>query len=117
MYVNSSTTLSILGADGRLDEGRPGLAFEDMGPFEPVPMAKGDVLIYDNFMPHRSGTNATDSWRRALFGIYYAEASTPRDLRAEYYSKEAQGRRKAGSATVGGRANCFHTGRPVYRDA
>ena len=63
MYVNSSTTLSILGADGRLDEGRPGLAFEDMGPFEPVPMAKGDVLIYDNFMPHRSGTNATDSWR------------------------------------------------------
>ena len=91
------------------------IVFEDMGPFEPVPMAKGDVLIYDNFMPHRSGTNATDSWRRALFGIYYGEASTPRDLRAEYYSKEAQGRRKAGSAATGGHANGFHTGRPVLK--
>jgi len=91
------------------------IVFEDMGPFEPVPMAKGDVLIYDNFMPHRSGTNATDSWRRALFGIYYGEASTPRDLREEYYSKEAQGRRKAGSAATGGRANGFHTGRPVLK--
>ena len=70
------------------------IVFEDMGPFEPVPMAKGDVLIYDNFMPHRSGTNATDSWRRALFGIYYGEASTPRDLRAEDYSKEG---RRAGA--------------------
>ena len=93
---------------------RPNGDWEAMGPYTPVPMAKGDVLIYDNYMPHRSGTNSTEDWRRALFGIYYAEASAPgRDLRTEYYEREAEKRRKDGSSSIGGKANQFHTGTPV----
>ena len=89
------------------------IEFEDMGPYTPLEMGRGDVLIYDNFMPHQSGPNTSDAWRRALFGIYYGCESTPRDLRAEYYEREATNRRKSGSAKTGGRANAFHTGTPV----
>ena len=87
--------------------------FQEMGPYQAVEMGKGDVLIYDNFMPHRSGTNTTDVWRRALFGIYYGNESEPRDLRNLYYEKEAVGRRANGTQSTGGRANIFHTGTPV----
>jgi len=85
----------------------------DMGPFHPIELDKGDVLIYDNFMPHRSAKNTSNTWRRALFAIYYGNETTPRDLRKEYYEAEANGRRKDGSAKCGGRANEFHTGDPV----
>ena len=88
--------------------------YEPMGPYEAIEMGRGDVLIYDNFMPHRSGPNRTDDWRRALFGIYYGNESEPRDLRTLYYEREAEGRRKGGSAKVNGKANQFHTGTPVH---
>ncbi len=89
--------------------------FDDMGPYEPIEMEEGDLLIYDNFMPHKSGTNTTSTWRRALFGIYYGNESEPRDLRKLYYEREAEGRRKAGGRKheTGGKANQFHTGKPV----
>ena len=47
------------------------------------------------------------------FAMSYGCESTPRDLRAEYYEREATNRRKSGSAKTGGRANAFHTGTPV----
>ena len=47
------------------------LADEKLGPWVPVLLKRGDVLIYDNYMLHRSGPNATDT-NRALFGVYNA---------------------------------------------
>ena len=35
-------------------------------------LQKGDVLIYDNYMLHRSGKNLTDTNRRALFSVFNA---------------------------------------------
>ena len=90
------------------------LDYELMGPYEPVEMGKGDVLIYDNYMPHRSGKNEAAEWRRALFGVYYEpDAVDGRDLRTEYYQHEAANRRKNGSARDDGRANRYHMGNPV----
>jgi len=89
------------------------VTFQDMGPYEAIEMDRGDVLIYDNFMPHRSGVNTASEWRRALFGIYYGNETEPRDLRKLYYEREAVGRRAKGSSKGGGKANAFHTGTPV----
>ena len=61
-----------------------------------------------------SGKNTTADWRRALFGIYYAEDDAAgRDLRTEYYEDEAANRRAKGSKRDGGKANKYHTGEPV----
>lgn len=35
--------------------------------FEPVPMAPGDALLFDSFLPHRSGPNRSDRPRRILY--------------------------------------------------
>lgn len=35
----------------------------------PCPLQRGDVLIYDNYMPHKSAKNESAIWRRALFGV------------------------------------------------
>jgi ectoine hydroxylase-related dioxygenase (phytanoyl-CoA dioxygenase family) len=53
----------------------PGLGYppeEELGPWVPVQLKKGDVLVYDNYMLHRSGKNLTDTNRRALFSIFNA---------------------------------------------
>jgi hypothetical protein len=36
----------------------------------PVEMAPGDVLMFDSYMPHRSGPNLSDRPRRALYVTY-----------------------------------------------
>ena len=41
------------------------------------------MLIYDNYMPHRSAKNNSDNWRRALFGVY--NAASKGDFREKYY--------------------------------
>ena len=38
--------------------------------WKPVEMQPGDVLIFDSYLPHRSGPNATDRPRRALYVTY-----------------------------------------------
>jgi len=90
--------------------------FKHMGPFIPVEQEAGELLVYDNFQPHRSGANNSPLKRRALFGVFYDPAQvTGRDLRAEYYGNETApgGRRHDGSKKDGGKANLFHTGRGV----
>ena len=66
-------------------------------------LQKGDVLIYDNYMLHRSGKNLTDTNRRALFSVF--NAASDGDFHDAYYENEAQGRRKAGTKGLGGKAN------------
>lgn len=50
-----------------------------------VPMQAGDVLIFDNYMPHKSLPNNSTSWRRAMFAVY--NASSKGDHREEYYRR------------------------------
>ncbi len=88
---------------------------EELGPWVPVLLKKGDVLIYDNYMLHRSGTNATDTNRRALFGIYNAESDG--DWHDAYYQNEAKGRRAEGTKSIGGKANGFFTGTGVVMES
>ena len=86
---------------------------DTLGPWIPVMLKKGDVLIYDNYMLHRSGTNATDTNRRALFGIYNAAADG--DWHDVYYQNEAKGRRANGTKGIGGKANNFFTGTGIVQ--
>lgn len=97
-------------ADGGYEEG----SFDGtMGPFTPVELEAGDLLIYDNYMPHNSRPNTSSKRRRALFGIYYGSSSSPVDLRKHYYEREAAGRRHR---TGTGKANELHTGKPIKFD-
>eukprot|EP00041_Stephanoeca_diplocostata_P017434 m.350929 g.350929 ORF g.350929 m.350929 type:complete len:99 (-) comp20695_c0_seq4:381-677(-) len=61
----------------------------------------------DNFMPHWSDKNSTDSARTALFGVY--APARYGDLRNKYYANEAQHRRARGSAAIEGKANKYAT--------
>ena len=97
--------------EGWLDfhSARHNASFDHLGPYQPVELAAGDVLIYDNFMPHMSFPNLSRQKRRALFAIYYGAESTPRDLRGLYYQLEARSRRRGRTS----RANIYHTGEPA----
>lgn len=105
-YASNDTKVVGGSGDGATDE--------DMGPFVPIELAAGDVLVYDNFMPHMSGPNLSEGPRRALFAIYYGRRSTPRDLRTEYYVSEALNRRNRGAGRYVASANVFHTGAPAW---
>ena len=87
---------------------------DELGPWVPVELKMGDVLVYDNYMLHRSGTNTTDTDRRALFGIYNAERDG--DYHDRYYQREAKGRRAAGTKQLNGKANVFFTGTGVVTE-
>ena len=94
-------------SDGNCDD----QDYHHFGPYTPVELKAGDMLIYDNFMPHMSLPNRSPKARRALFAIYYGSESLPRDLRLEYYAKEALNRRNVDTGK--GKANRYHSGRPV----
>ena len=59
-------------------------------------------------MLHRSGTNTTNTNRRALFGVY--NAARDGDWHDAYYQNEKEGRRADGTQKMGGKANVFFTG-------
>lgn len=52
--------------------------------WEPVEVFPGDLLWFDSFTPHKSGTNTTDRPRRAFYLTY--NAASAGDLRAAYYA-------------------------------
>ncbi len=51
--------------------------------WHPVELEPGDLLWFDSYLPHRSGTNVTGVARRALYLTYNAAAAG--DFRATYY--------------------------------
>jgi len=64
--------------DGTLDP-----AWSAARRWKPIEMAAGDVLIFDSFVPHRSGLNRSDRPRRALY-VTYNRASEG-SLRSAYF--------------------------------
>ena len=77
-------------ADGRPREvlamdGLRGLSDEVVGALEwhPVELEPGDLLWFDSYVPHHSGTNVTDGARRALYLTY--NAASAGDFRSTYY--------------------------------
>ena len=83
-------------------------------PWTPVRLRAGDVLIYGNLMPHRSAENNSTRDRRALFAVFSDAARHGEGIRELYYASERRGRRAAGSAREGGKANLFFTGEAVH---
>lgn len=51
--------------------------------WRPVELAPGDLLWFDSYVPHRSGTNVTDGARRALYLTY--NGASAGDHRTTYY--------------------------------
>jgi len=56
--------------------------------FQPHPMAPGDVIFFDSFLPHRSGPNPTANPRRLLY-ITYNRADEG-DQRSRYYADKRE---------------------------
>ncbi len=79
-------------------DGKPLLAFHHGGPhngdilddqvrslsWAKLPVLPADLVVFDSFVPHRSGTNLTDASRRAMF-LTYARARDG-DWYAQYYA-------------------------------
>lgn len=66
-------------------DGLRGLSAEVVAALEwhPVELRPGDLLWFDSYVPHRSGTNVTDVPRRALYLTY--NAASAGDFRDTYY--------------------------------
>ena len=81
-------------------------------PFVSVPLRRGDVLVYDNYMPHRSAQNRARTSRGTLFAVFSPAAAG--DLRSAYYDAEREGRRNQAAGALGGRANVYWEGAPAF---
>ena len=59
---------------------------EAVGPWQPVLVSPGDLVLFDSFLPHRSQTNLSDTWRRSAYLTY--NMASEGDLHAAYYQKK-----------------------------
>jgi len=75
---------------GRSLEAKPDLTLTDQVAsqiaWEPLETEPGDLVIFDSFLPHRSGPNQTSSSRRALYATY--NLASEGDRRARYYEEK-----------------------------
>ena len=81
----------LFAAAGRHREGLLGPEFEDMPAdvvasldWQPVLARRGDILIFDSFVPHRSEPNATAAQRRVLLATY--NLAKEGDVRTPYHA-------------------------------
>ena len=110
LWVSDGRSCEVLAMDGLRGLHGDVVAALD---WHPVALAPGDLLWFDSYVPHRSGTNATEAPRRALYLTY--NAASAGDFRATYYEdKQAT---FAGLDGAGDRARLSITddflGRPV----
>lgn len=106
---------------GTLDHTRgrilPGIA--DTLTWQPTDVKPGDVVLFDSYTPHRSGTNTSGKARRALYLTY--NAASAGDFRDTYYADKRREFSHAGHAFDGERArisvNDDFLGRPAQRPA
>jgi hypothetical protein len=113
MFFRGATDL--LTQDDKFQLEETPLVDPNSAPWTPVRLRAGDVLIYGNLLPHKSGPNLSARNRRALFAVY-SDARFG-ELRVPYYALEAVGRRAKESSKESGRANGFFTGQPVHAPA
>jgi 2-aminoethylphosphonate dioxygenase len=59
-------------------------AVVELLPWELIELKAGDVLIFDSYIPHRSGPNNSSKPRTAVFATY--NKLSHRSLRTEYYA-------------------------------
>ena len=52
--------------------------------FQVVNVEVGDIVLFDSYLPHRSGPNATEGWRRAAYLTF--NLASEGDLHAAYYA-------------------------------
>ncbi len=75
-------------AEGELLPQRPGGAVAEATeaalPWRPLDLPAGSVAFFDSYIPHRSGTNASDQPRRGLYVTYNRAADG--DRRADYFA-------------------------------
>lgn len=104
---------------GRLPEerGRIDPAVVETLAWRDVPAAPGDVVLFDSFTPHRSGTNTSDRPRRAWYLTY--NALSKGDHRDRYYADKRAEFESQGGDFDGERArisvNDDFLGRPAPR--
>ena len=84
---------------------------EEVGPWTPVLVGPGDVVIFDSYLPHRSFVNESDRWRRSAY-LTYNKASEG-DFHSAYYRKKlaAFSNGSAGAISI----NDDFGGRPARR--
>uniref|UniRef100_A0A7S0IQ31 HD domain-containing protein n=1 Tax=Calcidiscus leptoporus TaxID=127549 RepID=A0A7S0IQ31_9EUKA len=54
--------------------------------FTQVLVRPGDIVLFDSFLPHRSGSNLTQGWRRSAYLTYNVAAEG--DLHEAYYARK-----------------------------
>lgn len=76
-------------------------AWEHSQTWVPVPLERGDMLIFGSHLAHRSAKNTTDKPRASLYATYHMR-SDGEDLRQRYYEH-----RRANFPPDHGRFCCF----------
>jgi len=56
--------------------------------FRPLPTEPGDIVIFDSYVPHRSGPNRSSGPRRAIYATY--NPLSQGDRRADYFARKRQ---------------------------
>ncbi len=82
----------------------------------PVPTEPGDILLFDSFLPHRSGPNTTEKARRAVYATY--NRASEGDVRTQYFEQKRAAfppdiEREPGREY---NAGVFNVGNPVAKD-
>ena len=78
------------------DRGRVEESFAATLDWRPVEVQPGDLVFFDSYAPHQSGTNTSSRPRRAYYLTY--NAASAGDFRSIYYAdKEAEFAREGGS--------------------
>lgn len=54
--------------------------------WHPLPTERGDLVLFDSYVPHRSGVNHSDLPRRALYVTYNAKSQG--DFRKAYFARK-----------------------------
>ena len=58
----------------------------------------GDIVLFDSYLPHRSFTNASDTWRRSAYLTFNRAAEG--DLHAAYYAKKREAFAQGTAGTI-----------------
>ena len=72
---------------------------EDAMAFEPVLVNPGDIVLFDSYLPHRSGPNQSETaWRRACYLTF--NKGSEGDLHESYYEAKATAFREGSAGSI-----------------